>query len=627
MARQLNNGFITDDNGRKIIGVKNPDGSDNEFHVPESLDYTPFNSYKKKILEVVDGELLFGGRKDTTYGINAWDLFYDYLKGNTNYIADLATFKTKGIKLIRVSAGPNVAADWTSYIGATGSAPSATYLTKLQDFLNECTKNDVRVLLVLYWSYTVIPTVVSGSVADYDTPASAVRVYCDDFAKAIATNFKLHPALAGYQIGNEWTNYAMAQKFLSLTSNPLLDHKGGCIRASDSIYSAIRTIDPKRMIAPALGHVSWYISYLSGGGELTEYLQTLIEYVGACDAIPLHYYPDLWNDENNAHAYTGENYDCGDIFLNALVYEAKKVKKPIYIEECLAHFDNPPKSLTTTVFDQSKNAGINICLDWGWYADPLDVGLPNLKTTRAAVMDVIYNRNLTVIDTATPDIITMDYKPRIGTYFNGTGASNNNLRIANTTAFQPSTTGSIFIMLWVKKGTGLSSGNRVFACNNANGGYFLNVPPATDDLLFNIWAGGAFRAITSTNTAKRYPNQWEHYAIYWDYTKHQIHLWVGGIYRYRENLTASQAYGETDRSLYIGANSDGSTSTKVAISDFMFAKDVTPACRDVANYLISGTIPSYMQHRYKLDGNALDSIGTLHGILGAGATFSSIEAG
>ena len=135
------------------------------------------NISSRRVLRVNDGVLTYQGKHFNHVGVNMWDGFYEYLKGGTNYITDLATIARYGVKIIRVSATPNTSADITTYIGSDATAPTGTYLTKLRTFLDECAKNDIGVILTVCWDFIQLTTALSGARSDWSNSGSAVRLW------------------------------------------------------------------------------------------------------------------------------------------------------------------------------------------------------------------------------------------------------------------------------------------------------------------------------------------------------------------------------------------------------------------------------------------------------------------
>lgn len=654
-------------------------------------------------LTASDGVLRRGGLPFRAIGVNAHNLFEDLLKSGTRYIADLASIAASGVRVIRISAVPLSTADWGTYVGTVGGSPVSTYIPALRTFLDECAKNGISCIVSLLWNHFRVSAVVSSTEADFATANSKSRKYCVDFSQVIVRNFYDHPAVAAWGIGNEWSNYAFASKFLTsaatsavsitaaanngsglirLTASghavpsgftfPVkvrsvggtieangdwratyvsatqvdlvgstfstaytsggtieIDHKLSCIESINEVVSAIRKYDPQRAIVAPTGMQSWFLA-----GDFKTYIKEVMDYTGNCDTFALHYYPDIWSDESNAHSFVGEDQKAGPVFLSALRAEALARRKAVIVEECNAQFDNPAGSLAQTTYNQCIAAGFELILDWGWYADPADVGLPNLKTTRNAVMSSILTTNQSLAtDQAIRPVVSI--YPAIGSFnapatcFIGTAATNNNIRVANSTEWQPDSAGEFVISYWLKKNRKLSANTRILSCNEAAAGFLITAASggSEDSTLFQMALGGSQRGLTLAPPRPYLPYEWHHFCFYWDGAQ-QIHVWIDGVYSFRENLASLWTYTPTAiRSLYFGANADGSTSSAVSLCDVMIGKGQTPTTESVYQYVINGAVPFWAEHRWKLNGDAVDSLGGLNGILGAGATFGASGLG
>ena len=120
-------------------------------------------------------------------------------------------------------------------------------------------------------------------------------------------------------------------------------------------------------------------------------------------------------------------------------------------------------------------------------------------------------------------------------------------------------------------------------------------------------------------------------AIMWDGTTkavvngsdNQQHFtyWVDGVTVGRVPFTGRQAAGYTTRDTYLMAGSDGLGGySNMDMFDVMVGKNFTLTSQMVADYMRLGSVPSGIQHRWKLSGDTQDSIGTLHAFAGSALT-------
>lgn len=593
------------------------------------------------------GDRLFvGGKAYRGVYVNASDLFFDYLKGGTAYIADLATLASKGVKLIRCTAGPYVGADWTTYVGTNATAPVAGYLTKLRTFLDEAGRNGIGVELVLFWNHTTLPTVLSETVTAYQNPASATRAYIRAFARNMAINFAHHPALAAWQVGNEYFNYVGIAKFATATADTAVDHIKYCADVHSETVTAIREFDADRAVFSA-----------GGGGGVYEghsphfWIKKLIATAGTCDVIAYHPYAHTWRAGFPQFA-TGYDYGGLDILLPLLRQACRKAGKVLVIEECGADDDSgsygtPVGRRAAACYAKSHAAGVELVGDWGWYAnDP--TSLPNLKTTRSAVMDIIQARNASVpqgyIAPAMPYIQGTATSPFPKLCARGSGSSNGYLRIPNDPSIQPSGSANeaYWLMFWMRKRAVLATTTRIMASNDGTGG--MVIAPTSDEgfsFALSFTAGGLATYTPSAftypadqgvepNQTAAYPWQWQHVAIQWDATvrneawndgKQHIDIWIDGVYRVVASPSSARTYAPTTRNMHFLSGSDGLSGYAAAdVADIITGQSYL-TCEAVKDYMMKGTVPASANHRWKLDGNVNDSIGSLNAVAGAGLNF------
>lgn len=567
------------------------------------------------------------------------------------FITDLPILAGYGIKLIRVSMGHvNNASIWTSTIGTSGTTPNANLLTSFRIFLDQCWLNKIGVELSLFWNYTTIPAALSGTVTQYQTPGSPTRTYMTDLSSFMARNFYKHPALAAYNIGNEWFDIASLARFATVATDTGVDHLKFLADTCTEIVTAIRRWDSDRSIISPHGTGGRFTS-----GQLQEFIHKWLYSAGTCDVVALHLYPDT--DRNDfSHCFVGAAPDIGgsDIFLSALRSACFQAGKVMIVDECAADDDAtmfsglPVGNFSKVCWDKCFAAGVELVADWSWYVSAAigGGGASDLKTARLAVMPLIAPYNASLV----PGFIApTNPLPEPGaflipsTWARCTGAVGSHISIANNNDFSPSPEAGAKIckMFWIKRTAAFDTNPRIMSCDNGTNGYILTLGN-NEGLQWQMSLGSAYNFNTvlvsftyplnnEIDPSKTFVGDVHHVAWYWDGTlntglnadnSQHFTLWIDGVIIGRIATTGKQAAGYTDRAFYIGSNSDGSgANSSIDIGDFMFGKNFTLTSQMVSDYLRFGIVPTGMQHRYKLDGNTLDSIGSLNATAGPGLQY------
>lgn len=629
-ATLTEDGWLVDEIDRQLVQYDAEtqslvDGAGNNRPLPVVPEkYDQYNLSTK--LQVVGGRVYRGQRPCRAIGINAWDLFYDYLKAGTAYTTDLTTIAGYGIKTIRVSATPNTSADLTTYIGSNGGAPTGTYQAKLTAFLNEAARNGVGVILTVIWNVDQLVTALSGTKADLATSTSTTRVWLRDFSRWLAKNFYDHPGLAGWNIANEWVNYAWGDRFTTVSADTTKDHIGAMIDCTNDICREIRKYDAGRFILSAGGSL--------GNGSMGPFNSLADRYVasaGECDAVSYHWYLDSWTNSSSSHAFVGDDLGGSDFLLPALRNACAAKGKALVIDEMGADYDSPANTVAQVHYNKVRDLGIDLALDWSWYAS--SGAAPDLKTTRLACMAEIQARNA-LLESATLPALQPVYPATIAkpaTAFRGVASANSWVRVPVNSGYQPSAGTPFAIMFWMREPTlAMVASRRIIACNDANGGFLVTANDfessgIADYVQFEIMFGGILRGLTARQN-KRRPGEWHHYAFAWDgvnSTSGVVASWFDGVPARGNALSGGGTPAASANLLYIGSAADGLSNNAVDVADVIIVKggSVILKSQQVSDYLRTGAVPAGAVMRLKLDGSANDSVGLYHGTLGAAGSY------
>ncbi len=592
-----------------------------------------------------NGKLFKGGLPFKEIGINAHDLFIDMLAGGTNYINDLANIAAKGVKTIRVSAGPLTSALWTSQVGTSGTTPVSTYIPKLRLFLDTAQSNGIGVILSLFWKSDQLPLALTSTVVDYQNSGSTTRNYMKALATTLALNFSEHKALAAWEIGNEWFDFASIAQFATVATNTGVDHFAALVGTINDIVSGIRAWDIDRSIISPSGTNGRY-----EGGELNKLIRKYIYAAGNCDIVSLHLYPDT-DISNYPHSHVGEDLGGAEIFIRALRVACYNAGKVLAILECGGEVDDASYgaavigSVTEKSFNHALATGVEFIAVWGWYANLTGTGTqiaPDIKSGPRSVP--VFN----LIKKYQPNFIGDEnfIAPSVGIKYSGKfkapskcargNGTNANIKIPNHPDFSLDavSTSSFWVMFWLRKNAVDYGTNRYVANDDGSKGFIITADnPIDEGMNVQIVFSGGYAGFTpsgfvypanaAANPTRSLPGEWHHFAFQfdgsvnsnaWGNNSQNATWWKDGCLQYRVATTGKVSAGQTSRDLYLLSRSDGlGQFVKADIADFITGKNSLLSSKQVSDYFLYGKIPDSAKHRYELNGSCVDSIGTNHG--------------
>lgn len=602
-----------------------------------------------------NGRVFVSGEQYRGVFINAHDQLNELHKGQSYYVNDLPAIAASGVRLIRVAAAPLTSADWITQVGTSAATPVAAFLTNIRTFLDAAHGAGLGVILTLYWKWDAVAAALSRPLSDFETSGSTTRAYMKDLAARIARDFKNHPALAAYQIGNEWFDYAATGRFVTATSDTTKDHFGALVGTINDIVAGIRSWDNDRAILSPHGSGGRY-----EGGNVQTYIRKFVASIGNCDVADYHLYPDT-DRTGFAHIGVGAVGDMGSTtsLLTLLRGALMKEGKGLIVSECGADDDHPSYgspavgTVSQLSWRRAHDAGVDLVGDWGWYGDPIlyATSAANLKLYRNAVMSLIgpYNSGLSQAYVAPPQVYPSQGEtvaPKICA--RGAGSANSFVRIPNhpDMSIDVSTSARFYVMFWLRKRSQLASTARFFANNDGNNnGIFMSTNTGegvSASLGFGVSGfinatgnGGLYNypADMPADPSISLPWEWHHVALAWDGVvrpaasggddKQHISCYIDGFEAWRQPTTSGKTpSAASTRDTYLLSSSDGLGGFAAAdICDVIVGKGQFLTTENVWAYLQNGTLPPGALHRWKLDGNTLDSIGTLHAVAGSALTF------
>lgn len=667
-------------------------------------------------LRVQDGRLLASGIARHSVGVNAYDLFTKFLVlGGTTYKTDLATLAANGVKYARVSATFGDAADYPTnhqtYIGVVGASPVATYVPALMTFLDAACNVGIGIVLVLNWrGWNVATTLGSTAMPDIVTVNSVTRRYMQDFTRTVVRQVGDHPAIAAWELGNEWDNAVTNRSIYTSSASPIpagitvtgaANNGSGAIRLTYAAGTNLVTGVPVR-VEDVKGCVEangeWSITVISGttcdlvgstftnaytsGGRMipdfsTPYLSIVNELVaeirktdgerpviapqacpawdyesdlfgwarrrvdlaGNCDTATIHVYPDLRPGDPAIGTGSARNLGIGEdlagmpYMVKELRAEAMRRGKALTVGEVCAFYDKPPGRFAQTSYKASYDAGVELVFDWTWYTASGGVD-EDLKTNRAAVLPIIaaWNSSHPVAKTGVEaEFPTTAPLPQ--TAFIASGVSGSHIAIPLSSGELEPGAGSFFVGFWLSKNEVLGSNVKLLCAGTTARGWSIvsgqSVSAGPTNLHFQIYLNGTVQVI-ATSIPKARPFERHHYAFWFDGAS-RVYVWLDALPMGYAQVTAG-AYTPmypTRPNLHIACDIDGSgnptAQRQMSIMDLWITKDATPATADLVTYCKTGAVPSWLQHRWLLGGNANDSIGSIHGTPGGSVVYGAFS--
>lgn len=124
--------------------------------------------------------------------------------GGDKIFESLRVMARHGVRYIRAQAYNNFyAGDFRRYY-----KENPDYIKRFRAVLDACANNGIGVLLNFFWAIQAIPDYLNGHISEWGDPESAVFLEGKRIVTEFITEFQDHPAIAGWELTNEWTFYA-----------------------------------------------------------------------------------------------------------------------------------------------------------------------------------------------------------------------------------------------------------------------------------------------------------------------------------------------------------------------------------------------------------------------------------
>ena len=165
--------------------------------------------YGTRVLKNVGGVLKCGDEPIREMGLNYYQGPLDYLStGSLDFIAEFKKIAEHGWRFVRIPAGPF----WKNGWNATYGTDKAAYFKKLKMLLDVAQQNNLGLIFSVFWMYQTQADITGEDIAAaYEndgtggTTKSAMYTRCGTIIQEYAQAFASHPALAAWEVGNEYT--------------------------------------------------------------------------------------------------------------------------------------------------------------------------------------------------------------------------------------------------------------------------------------------------------------------------------------------------------------------------------------------------------------------------------------
>ncbi|NRR31620.1 cellulase family glycosylhydrolase [Oxalobacteraceae bacterium] len=155
-------------------------------------------------LTVANGKFMKDGKPFYGVGVNYFDGFTRFLASNdTSYKVGLATLAANKVPYIRM----NTFGYWPDEVTKRYLANKQIFYYRLDQFMNEAATRKVGVILNLFWNYTVLVDISKETMPAWAVQSSETRKLMRTITAEIATRYKNHPALWGWEYSNEANSF------------------------------------------------------------------------------------------------------------------------------------------------------------------------------------------------------------------------------------------------------------------------------------------------------------------------------------------------------------------------------------------------------------------------------------
>ena len=362
-----------------------------------------------------DGTITLEGEPFYGFGVNYFGAFVRYAEQKENctkdFINGLAGLASYNIPFIRMP----LCGFYPSYYDFYDEEPEKVF-SYMDEVLEECQKNKIGVVVSLMWWDAVVAAHVGEKRADMGVTGSKTLEYAKAYTKAIVERYVSHPAVWGWEIGNEYNLDAdlcdkQFKQFLwweGIDGMPLDDISGRDYFTSEElqifykeIAGVIREYDGYRMITTGNGEMRPFayaihkasskagedhVWNMAWTGNTKKQFENMNEYMtpDPIDTVCFHLQHATADGSNKyvlSHSVFGKTLTSEEYF-KAYYDVSKKLGKGCFFGEFgdMLDMENAPDMMDKfkTVTDAISNSGIQIAALWQ-FQDYTDKGPAGLK--------------------------------------------------------------------------------------------------------------------------------------------------------------------------------------------------------------------------------------------------------
>jgi len=279
-------------------------------------------------LTALNNDLLLDGVSLRHIGVNSAYLLARrwYTSTDTQHIETLDKLAELGIKVIRCVAIPNAAgsggglATWGTTTGL-----SASFYTAQDVIFDYAATKGIQIIPTLFSNYWSVANYKSEKLNQLGVLGSAMQTYLRTCATEYVTHYLNHPAIAAWEITNEWNNYAELQAYPSG-----LDYTGAAYNTdAANLITISNFITSIKDVATQIRTVDTTSAILSGNaGPWLTTKDSLDGYEGRLAAMN----PDPINTISlHVYSYPTNNVWCRNGFepLGSIIGAAKRVGRSV----------------------------------------------------------------------------------------------------------------------------------------------------------------------------------------------------------------------------------------------------------------------------------------------------------
>lgn len=556
-----------------------------------------------------------------------------HLSGSDEFLYELPKVAQEGFRFIRVNSCGLFAPEWQQiYINN-----KALFLKRTKQFLDVAADNNIGVVMSLFWRFATISDMVNERVnIGMGTPGSATRNLCAQYVEDLVGTFKDHPAIAAWEMGNEYSLFA---------ANSALPHinvpRGTPV--SYSIPDDVMTLETMRSFYSfIIGEIKSYdttnriiMSGNGGPGGVIE--KSLSNYISLLE---LDNPMDNWTFHKYSRNYFGSRaYADLKNTLIEIRNAAFAVGKPMILgefgqerNETYGGYGGTP--VFKTGADAVYRSGTQLAFAWNWKREDSSVEVndfsfhpENTINATSEVFNILkyYNELMKAEGYIPPN--TLPLTPPAVIDGNGAFGTGTTVTIPNDVSLNQ---GNGFAVSFRIKTTRTDLSNRkILFKYSAQAGWFVGYGAAAPDNAGNVvyaqvqWSDGGTTSTNGQTMPQKPTDGWVHYLFQVNDNTAEgtagLTVFQNGIWINTLAVPSGKTFNPSSVDLTLFSEASALNASHVGLKDVRY---YNRALNDVEarNVYMYDIVPlgSVVSH-WPLTSDLLDVVGTNHGTVTAGA--------